>query len=143
MQIHCVPRPGKEGRERPVYEAPHKFAFHHVNAWEADSATVVVDTLARAAQDFNQSMEQVEQAYFEGGSNAATVRRMVMRGTAVQVREFDMRDVPALGLKYLELPSPYPPQFCGKPHGAIFASVRLLCLPCAVGAASRIERVGG
>lgn len=42
LQVHCIPRPGKRGSPRPVYEVSSKFAFHHANAWDTDNGTTIV-----------------------------------------------------------------------------------------------------
>lgn len=124
LQIHCVPRPGKEGRERPVYETLMPlFSTHHVNAWEANSSTIVVDTLARATAHFAAS----DMTFFnrsEGPESETRLRRLVMRGTALECREFDTRSVAGLEGRSLNFPNLLPPQCTGHPHSAVFAVVR-------------------
>lgn len=118
MQIHCIPRPGKQGRKRVVYETASKFAFHHINAWEADDDTIVIDTCAMDTIDFGQPLEQA----LEGTrirSAAATPRRLVLHGNDRRAQEHIIRSD-----SYTEMPTPLLPRGNGRPHDHFFALVR-------------------
>lgn len=108
--------------------------MHHANAWEANSASIVVDTLARDTADFAASdMAHVTNLEsFDGPENATTLRRLVMRGSAVQCREYDTRDVAGLEGRALDFPNHLPPKCTGQPHSAVFAVVCCCIAVCAV-----------
>jgi Retinal pigment epithelial membrane protein len=121
LQIHCVPRPGKDGFKRPVYTAPSAFSFHHVNAFEADSATIVIDTFARKRITFDGSLSKADVKDVAGPEQLTSLRRLVVRGTAPEARAFD---VGAAFCRTMELPSQLPANVTGRPHSVIYAVVR-------------------
>lgn len=115
---------------RPVYEtAQPLFSVHHVNAWEADSCTIVVDTLARDTAHFAAS-DFTSLSSFETPEEATTMRRLVMRGTALDCRQFDTRTVTGLEGRSFNFPSLLPPKCTGQPHQAVFVVVRCIHLLC-------------
>lgn len=122
MQIHCIPRPGKRGRRRIVYEAATKFAFHHVNAYEVDGGdTIVVDTCASDTVDFGFCLDAGVLPATRNPSLKMTLRRLVLRGSMRRVEEYDM------GVKeYSEMPSPLAAADTGRPHNHFFVTVRPL-----------------
>lgn len=118
-QIHCIPRPGKRGRRRVVYEAANKFAFHHINAWEAEGDAIVLDTCASDSIDFSKTLDSNPLPMLRDRSAKTTPRRLVMRGGNRRVQEYDM------GVKaYTELPAPLQPEVTGRPYSHFFAMVR-------------------
>eukprot|EP00892_Ulva_mutabilis_P000995 jgi/Ulvmu1/10897/UM007_0074.1 len=117
MKIHCIPRPGKQGRKRVVYESANKFAFHHINAWEADGGeTIVVDTLATDDIDFGVSFNDQTLEKTRDPSTAITPRRLVLRGEDRSAQEHRLR---ADGCT--EFPTPLQPGEAGRPHSHFFA----------------------
>ena len=123
-----------------MYEtAASAFSVHHVNAWEANSSTIVVDTLVQdsppfvppaAVEDLGSPKAQEDALRLDDLGNskaqedATTLRRLVMRGTAVHCREYDTREAAGLQGWGLDFPNLLPPECTGRAHNAVFAVVR-------------------
>lgn len=123
-QVHCIPRPGKAGVPRPVYETPTKFCFHHVNAFEAPGGAIVVDTIGRDDIDFGGGLRDFTAQQYHDPTVATTLRRIVCRGNDKRATEHDLRQVPALRNRGLEFPAQMPADVTARPHDAIFLGVR-------------------
>jgi carotenoid cleavage dioxygenase-like enzyme len=123
-QVHCIPRPGRAGKARPVYTAPPMFAFHHVNAYEDPSCdAIVIDTLARDTVDFSGDLRAFLTQTFGSAATKTTLRRLVCRGHRRRCAHHDLRRVPALD-RVAEFAAPLPPACVGRPHRVAFCAVR-------------------
>jgi carotenoid cleavage dioxygenase-like enzyme len=123
VQIHCIPRPGKNGRKRPIYEASSQFAFHHINAFEAEGGRIVVDTLSSRHIAFESDLTSASTAMYKNASRMTTPKRLVLDGQLSRAMEFDMADAADL-VTFMEFPAQLPAQAVGKAYNCFFATVR-------------------
>ena len=71
-------------KEAGIFETPGFFSFHHINAFEAGQAQVVVDTIALASIDFSNNYQSAN--LFEGDMGKGIPTRLVIDGRTGQVR---------------------------------------------------------
>jgi carotenoid cleavage dioxygenase-like enzyme len=106
-----------------LHRASPKFSFHHINAFEVQDGTIVMDIIASNFTLFHRDWESVGTAYLQDPAFMSTIRRLVATKGQEHVQEHDLRAVPGLqGI--CEFVAQLPPDVVGRAHQTFFCLVR-------------------
>lgn len=135
-KVMLFPRPGRPSGKRlepRVLEAPPFFSFHHINAFEAQDGSVIIDTIAWDEVSFSVNQYTYNQDYYTGGSRTEYYRLTCdLAHNTVAAQRLLQRTV--------EFPA-FDPRYTGKQHTTAWLLADMVDHPVLWGPAQAIVRV--